>query len=318
VIIARTFTEDITWLEQSLPKEWSRAIYTVDAPSGDSEFKVPKNKGHEAMVYLSYLIDHYDSLPDVMLFLHAHKIAWHNNDLLGSDATQMIASLSGPYVQRQGYANMRCHWDPGCPEWMHPFDPSNRTDISKPEERELAQAFAEIFPGRKVPETMATPCCAQFALSRKAAQRVKLSELENYRKWILDTPLPDIISGRVWEYLWHYIFTDEPVVCVPQDVCYCDGFGVCFGGTEQFDKFMDQRNEMRLLEFALDGWEKELKENKKQRTKAENSVKETVEGRIDRMRKVLDAQVKVAQERGKDPKLRAEDSGRTWKEGDGY
>ena len=34
------------------------------------------NRGAEAMAYLSAIIDHYDNLPDLMIFMHAHRFAW--------------------------------------------------------------------------------------------------------------------------------------------------------------------------------------------------------------------------------------------------
>ncbi|KAF2757113.1 hypothetical protein EJ05DRAFT_493519 [Pseudovirgaria hyperparasitica] len=316
VVIASTKDEDTSWLEKDVPDVKS-VIYKVDDPT--AEFTVPMNKGHEGMVYLTYLIDNYDNLPDVMAFMHAHKIAWHNNDLFASDAAQMLRALSAPHVKRQGYFNMRCHWDPGCPDWMHPYDPSNRTDISKPEERELALAFKQIFPNRDVPETIATPCCAQFALSKEAVLKVPIERLEAYRQWIINTPLHDLVSGRVWEYLWHYIFTEyTPVVCQAMDKCYCDGYGVCFGGDEAYKNFTDRWNDMRLMQISLSSWTKEFEESKDEMSKPAIGVKDQLERKIKEASRVVWAQVAEAKTRGQDPQARALDSGRKWKPGDGY
>ena len=38
--------------------------------------KIVPNRGAEAMAYLSAIIDHYDNLPDIMIFMHAHRFAW--------------------------------------------------------------------------------------------------------------------------------------------------------------------------------------------------------------------------------------------------
>lgn len=77
------------------------AAYTVDDPQ--TEFAVPVNKGHESMVYLTYIIDHYDTLNDVTMFMHSHQFAWHNNDLLNSDAANIIWRLNLEKVIREGY-----------------------------------------------------------------------------------------------------------------------------------------------------------------------------------------------------------------------
>lgn len=55
------------------------------------------------MVYLSYIIENYNNLADVNIFMHAHRMAWHNNELLDHDAVQVIARLSAERVQREGY-----------------------------------------------------------------------------------------------------------------------------------------------------------------------------------------------------------------------
>ena len=41
---------------------------------------VAKNKGNEASAYLTYIINNYASLPDYMVFLHALRYQWHNDD----------------------------------------------------------------------------------------------------------------------------------------------------------------------------------------------------------------------------------------------
>ena len=53
------------------------------------------NKGNEAMAYLTYIIDHYEALPGIMLFVHAHRDgfkAWHTTAPL-YDSVLAIQSL---------------------------------------------------------------------------------------------------------------------------------------------------------------------------------------------------------------------------------
>lgn len=67
LVVARTQKDDVSWIEKelgSLPS-LNIAVYTVDDPS--SQYHVPKNKGNEAMVYLTYLIDNYDNLSEVTM-----------------------------------------------------------------------------------------------------------------------------------------------------------------------------------------------------------------------------------------------------------
>lgn len=103
IVIPRTVEEDVSWLDQNFEDDelFRKSVYVVDDPS--AALYPPKNKGNEVMVYLSYIIDHYNNLSDVNIFMHSHQFAWHNNDLLGQDAVQMISRLSSERVQREGY-----------------------------------------------------------------------------------------------------------------------------------------------------------------------------------------------------------------------
>ena len=67
LVVPRTSEEDTDWIADELP-EWESAVYVVDDPS--APLHPPKNKGHEVMVYLSYIIEHYDNLTDVVAFMH--------------------------------------------------------------------------------------------------------------------------------------------------------------------------------------------------------------------------------------------------------
>ena len=92
---------------------------------------VPRNKGREANVYLTYLIENYESLPSVIVFLHPHRdgypLAWHN-DAPMYDNVYVVEHLQLNFVQSNGYANLRCNPDPGCPNEIQPFrDPPDCT-----------------------------------------------------------------------------------------------------------------------------------------------------------------------------------------------
>jgi hypothetical protein len=58
VVVASQKSENSTWLEEYFP-EWERSIYKVDVEPRTEEatgvLTVPKNKGRESMVYLTYV-----------------------------------------------------------------------------------------------------------------------------------------------------------------------------------------------------------------------------------------------------------------------
>jgi hypothetical protein len=324
LVMPRMADENVDWVDEELPNI-GKAIYIADDPS--APLHPPKNKGHEVMIYLTYIIDHYDDLPDVSIFMHAHRYSWHNNDLHNHDAVEMIKMLSSERVQRLGYMNMRCHWNPGCPEWMHPG--VMEEDFNKQEETMMAKCWSELFPHEPIPRVLAVPCCAQFALSRDRIRTIPLSTFKFYRNWLLKTELSDYISGRIWEYIWQFVFTGQSSVCPTQHVCYCDGYGICFEGEADFDKWFEIRYNREQLQNQLAEWRDKAMAIENAKTKgrldetAELEVPELgkdaqLEKEIEDLNHELSQRHDAAVERGGDPRVRALQSGREWKEGDGF
>ncbi|KAF2146922.1 uncharacterized protein K452DRAFT_315120 [Aplosporella prunicola CBS 121167] len=91
-VVASQKGDNTSWFAEQFP-DWARYIYVVD--DATASLTVPANKGREAMVDLTYtitlgiltplpfpsfLIDNYDALPNSMLFLHAQRYQWYNDD----------------------------------------------------------------------------------------------------------------------------------------------------------------------------------------------------------------------------------------------
>ncbi|KAF2709793.1 hypothetical protein K504DRAFT_379791 [Pleomassaria siparia CBS 279.74] len=324
LVIAKTKDEDIGWMDGEIPNQ-PKAVYVADDPT--APLHPPKNKGHEVMIYLSWIIDNYDNLPDVAIFMHAHQYTWHNDDILGNNAGELIKRLSRQRVWREGFVNMRCSWYPGCPDWMHPGE--TEENVFKQEEVLLAKSWSELFPLDEVPAVLAQPCCAQMALSRERIQAKPLTQYVWYRDWLFSTKLPDFLSGRIWEYIWQFVFTGESVWCPKEHVCFCDQFGSCFGGENEFNEFIDRKNEFSDRERDLREWKdkgKAIEDAKKegrfeeaaQLDVPEKGLDEKLKKEIERLRSIVDGLKDEARKRGDDPKNRAFEAGREWKEGDDF
>jgi hypothetical protein len=213
-------------------------------------------------------------------------------------------------LQESATFNTRCHHEPGCADWLRFDRPDEELDTyQKMEERYFtAEVWKELHPGISVPQAVSQPCCAQFAVSRDRVRQHPRSEYVRYRDWLLNTKLDDIMSGRVMEYSWQYLFTGKPELCPEMHVCYCDGYGICFGGPSELQTWFDIRHGSRnLYGQAADlynaGQYEKAKDAETQRNALESKLQE------------LKAQ---AFERGKDPQNRAAECGRAWKEGDGF
>jgi hypothetical protein len=174
----------------------------------------------------SYIIDRYDSLPNVSIFIHSLRYQWHNEDPM-YDGIPVLQRLRLEQVQKRGYVSLRCSWLMGCPAELHPTRSSNNTDDRSQNERAYADAFRLFFPDRDVPAEVGAHCSSQFAVSRERVREQPKSFYEKIRSWLLETKLDDQISGRVIEYLWHIIFGMPAVDCQDAGECFCQTFGLC-------------------------------------------------------------------------------------------
>jgi len=308
LVVPQTSKDSTTWIDKG-QLDIKVALYSVDNSS--AALHPPLNKGHEVMVYLTYIIDHYHDLPEILIFTHAHRHAWHNTDLLGFDAVEMVKRLSSDRVTRHGYMNLRCGWDPGCPEWLHPYDDAEL--MGKQEQRVLAKVWSELFPLDPLPTNLAQPCCAQFAVSRARVLSIPQTRFVFYRDWLLRTPLTDYYSGRIWEFVWQYVFTGRAVVCPPEHACYCDGYGVCFGGETSYKEFFELRQTRQNYSSELDRLLQEQKldfEDKGNSTlrKGDPGRLMFLKDRIGAVDRELDERKADAFERGRDSPNRAKEA----------
>lgn len=239
----------------------------------------------------------------------------------------MISRLSRPRVWREGFVNLRCSWYPGCPDWMHPGE--TEQNAFKQEEVLLAKSWSELFPLDAIPAMLAQPCCAQFALSRERIQAKSHAQYVWYREWLFQTKIPDHLSGRIWEYVWQFVFTGEAVFCPKEHICFCDQYGTCFGGEEEFTRFTNLKNELGDRERDLRDWEDRGKKIEEATKKGDEEALRVLErpqpgldrefqAEIDRLRPIVERLKNEAEERGKDPRNRAVEAGREWHEGDGF
>ena len=191
---------------------WQRAIYTVDNTS--TALHTPKNKGKESLAYLTYLVDNYPDFPETVAFVHSHRDgypkAWHN-DADNYDNVKSLRSLKLDFVQKNGYANLRCNWVPGCPSEIEIQNPVKGDEKKAEQRRAMIEGWSNIFNNTAVPPMFGVACCSQFAVSRSQVLKRTLTEYKSMQNWVLTTNSTDAMSGRVMEYLWHVVFGQDAV-----------------------------------------------------------------------------------------------------------
>ncbi|KAK2746178.1 hypothetical protein FQN57_003300 [Myotisia sp. PD_48] len=211
LVVPKTTGENVSWVEE-LPPYWTPFIYTVDKEPG-YPLQSPANRGRESIVFLTFIIDNYNSLPNITVFSHAKDIQWHN-DVAGNRTIDNVLNLRVAAVKEKGYVNMRCHWNPGCPISVNPLAPTEG-DIRI---QDMRASFADIYTHffnvtrDEVPKAIGSVCCAQFAVTR---ERIRARPREDYvrmRDWSMETRLGPGDIGWVFEKIWHIVFMEEPVL----------------------------------------------------------------------------------------------------------
>ena len=201
LVVASQRKDNVTWLNDYL-HDWHKSIYVVDDPT--NPLTVAENKGREANVFLTYIIDRYDSLPGNIIFHRAERFQWHN-DNPDYDALPLLQRFRFDYLRNEGYVNLRCVWILGCPVEIRPVkDEAPFKEMEPIHAKHIYRgAFEELFPELAVPEEVGVTCCSQFALRRETIWQRPRSDYVRYRDWLLNSPLEDQLSGRVLEYSWH-------------------------------------------------------------------------------------------------------------------
>lgn len=235
LVVSRVAADgDASWVI-TLKDKYHVCTYDVDRSTyGDTtKLRVPANRGHEAMAYLTFLIDNYDNIPAAgAVFVHGSRFAWHNDSPRYDNAELLAALNTTSALAQSGYHNLRCDWsastcpadvlpqgsfETGLAAKLEPFKARVVSDAAMP--RALANIFggsddsaSKILLGRG--DAVKAQCCAQFIVSRDNIWQHSREEYFALRQWLLDegpesAPRDDRISGRILSYLWHILFLPQ-------------------------------------------------------------------------------------------------------------
>jgi hypothetical protein len=75
LVVASTLAQDYSWTSKlKIPH---LRIIPIIADDPTATFHPPLNKGREAMMYVTYMYQFYDTLPDISIFIHGDDEAWY-------------------------------------------------------------------------------------------------------------------------------------------------------------------------------------------------------------------------------------------------
>lgn len=178
-------------------KDVNVLIYDKNNPH--NQYNVPVNKGNEASVYLKYIVDHYDNLPDFTFFIHDDEYAWHHSGSIVDKYNEAILSKKLYYN-----INDKCIQ-------------TKQNAIKTEHGNELYNIFLSWYnqliepyiPLSKIPKDFMynQRGSAQFLVHKQIIQKLPKVFYSNLYHWIISTNLPNFFSGRFLEWTWH-IFWD--------------------------------------------------------------------------------------------------------------
>ena len=115
LVVAARSRETVQWMNDVEP-DWIKYPYILDEnDKPNNTLTVPANNGNEAMRYLTFIIDNYDSLPDFIAFRHGPGSAWHQR----FDSAIEVNNLNLTTVRLRGYQNTNCVGVWGCDEHIY-------------------------------------------------------------------------------------------------------------------------------------------------------------------------------------------------------
>lgn len=250
LIVSRVESDGSAFWLDKLADKYTLCIYDVDiagqetSAHGSSDassgyLQVPANRGHEAMAYLTFLIDNHENFPSAgAVFIHGSRWAWHN-DSPDYDNAALLRDLDIPAALKpSGYHNLRCDWSAGTCSSTVPAQGSLEMRLQSAvapwsaraaSDMALPGALASLFGGmdgwRQAKlgrnDAVRAQCCAQFVVSRERVWQHTKAEYIALRQWLLDgtaratsrrnqngavAPADDKVAGRILSYLWHILF----------------------------------------------------------------------------------------------------------------
>lgn len=152
------------------------------------------NKGCEASGYLEYIIKKYASLPDWLIFVHGHRSSWHHRQ-------NMDEILPCLVIGEHKYCNINDFYG----VWLCEVPEFNVCKIMLPE---LFSILDLKFGDADIEKIKYRPC-SQFYVSNTLIYRYPVETYIRLHEWIMNCQQHSYWSGRMFEYIWHIMFTGK-------------------------------------------------------------------------------------------------------------
>ena len=152
---------------------------------------------HEAPYMLDFLYNWYDNLTEeTIVFSHGHLVSWHMPNIVQA----LKAAMNTDYFKQQPFGGFsQGYWKKCCDQAVY------------------QDMYSYMYNGTTVPRVWnrysVYPCCATFFVKtsqiRKRPKEDYLTIYKNIENWVKMNPKLAYHCGRIFEYTWHILLTDN-------------------------------------------------------------------------------------------------------------
>jgi hypothetical protein len=205
-IVTSHWKEDLTWL-----KECEFPVVLIDKEGADLTCFEPAwvipNKGLEASVYLKFIIERYNDLPENVAFIHGHETAHHHKH-----SRPLLELIRNANTSKYDFISLN-HW---YRDYVFHDEPSYNVYFTQWWDVYTIPYKKPPVPGMMCFMFSNIPVGAQFIVSK---ERILANPLELYKKWYnllmtRDNPKEAIF----FEHMWYLIFGQRIYYQVPDDL----------------------------------------------------------------------------------------------------
>lgn len=192
-IVTCHFNEDLNWLKKATHDVVVITKEGGTKPAIPATYKIP-NSGKEASVYLHYIVENYDNLPDTIAFFHGHEHSYHHYFGHLLDLIDKANMTDFDFVSLNGQKELWYASPYLCKTWSRLFEP---------------------YLNMPLPDNMNHDGYAQFVVNKN---RILKHPKEAYQLWLdftlckfpeLSDGMPDLQIGTIFENIWHIIFGEQ-------------------------------------------------------------------------------------------------------------
>jgi hypothetical protein len=174
-------------------------VIVYDKEKPENPHNIPVNRGNEASVYLKYIVDYYDTLPEFTFFIHDENRSWHHTGTIkerfleAKESKQLFYNIN--HHRLGGFNHIAPNHKKRLMEWYNEFIEPYIPFSSLPNKDWLV--------GYKG--------CAQFLVHKSLIKALPLVFYKNLYDWIITFDTGKL-SGYFLEWTWHLFWVIYPTI----------------------------------------------------------------------------------------------------------